>query len=323
MGDLIFWTAVFMVSLIVLIKSSESFTVSAEKVGFYFGVPSFITGVVLVSLGTTFPELISSIFAVLKGSSEIVIGTVIGSNITNVFLVLGVTAIVAKKMNLFYELVHVDLPIFTASAFLTGMMILDGGISRREAAILVFGLIIYMFYTISSRKKHKEKKLKLEKKMLKKKKLDWKIPADIVVCSLFIFLSAKLAVDSIINLSIILDIGKEIIAASALALGTSLPELMVGICAAKQGNPEMAVGNVLGANIFNSFGVFGIAGLFGAIIVPPEMIAIGLPILLVSIMLLSALLYFFITLDKEITQWEGWILIMFYVFFIGKLFNLF
>lgn len=321
MGDLILWAAVFVVSLIVLIKASESFTIAAEKIGLFFGIPAFITGVVIVSLGTTLPELISSIIAVNQGASEIVIGTVLGSNITNVFLILGVTAIVAKKLNLFYELIHVDLPIFTASAFLAGMMILDGILTFGEAVLLVGGFLIYVFYTIATRKQHK--KYKLENSIRKPKKLHLKIPITLIITSIFIFIAAKYTVDSLVQLSSILDIGKEIIAASALAIGTSLPELMVGICAAREGNAEMAVGNVLGANIFNAFAVFGISGLFGALVVPAEMLSLGLPVLLVGIMFLSALLYFFITLDKEITRWEGWILIIFYLFFLAKLFNVF
>ena len=96
-----------------------------------------------------------------------------------------------------------------------------------------------------------------------------------------------------------------------------MPELMVSINAARKGKAEIAVGNILGSNIFNTFAVMGIPALFGLLIIPQSIISFGLPL-----MLAATLLYFFITQDNEITKWEGWMLIMFYVFFIFKLFNL-
>ena len=126
-----------------------------------------------------------------------------------------------------------------------------------------------------------------------------------------------------VKISEIVNVGKEIIAASAIALGTSFPELMVSITAARKGMPEMAVGNVLGSNIFNSFVVMGIPALIGGLVVPEGILTFSLPLLLISAMLVATILYFFITQDKEITKWEGWLLVIFYVFFLGKLFNLF
>ena len=103
----------------------------------------------------------------------------------------------------------------------------------------------------------------------------------------------------------------------AVALGTSLPELAVSINAAKKGRSEIAVGNILGSNIFNTFAVMGIPALFGSLIISRSLITFALPV-----MIMATLLYFFITQDKEINLWEGWLLLAFYVLFIGKLINL-
>ena len=318
MLDLFIWIAVFFVSLLVLIKSSDYFTDSAEKIGIFFGLPAFIAGVTIVAVGTSLPELISSIFAVLRNSSEIVVGNVIGSNITNIFLILGIIAILSKKLKIAYELIHVDLPLLVGSAFLLAITIWDGIFSLGEAFLCIAGFLIYLNYTLNSEKRHKDKEIKKEMKGLKIEKLGFKVWAILVISAFFIFLGAKYTIESVIELSGILNVGKEIIALTAVALGTSLPELAVSVVAARKGKPEIAVGNILGSNIFNTFAVMGIPALFGTLIIPNNMLIFALPI-----MIIATLLFFFITQEKEITRWEGWLLVLFYVFFVGKIAGLF
>lgn len=306
----------FIISLFVLIKASDLFTDSAEKIGLFFGMPAFIIGVTILAIGTSLPELISSIFAVIANSSEIVVGNVLGSNITNIFLVLGVAAIIGKKLKVTYELIHVDLPLLVGSAFLLAITIWDGIFTLPEALLCIGGIVIYLCYTIFSTKQPKESSGKEKTKEKQNKKLDLKIVIMLILSSVFIYFGAKYMIDSVIKLSEILNIGKEIIALGAIALGTSLPELMVTISAAKKGKPELAVGNVLGSNIFNAFVVMGIPALFGSLVIPQNILTFALPM-----MLIATLLYFFITQDKEITLWEGWLLIIFYIFFVIKLFS--
>lgn len=313
---ILLWVIVFAVSLAVLIKASDYFTDAAEKIGIFFGIPAFIVGVTIVAFGTSLPELVSSIIAVLKDSSEIVVGNVVGSNITNIFLVLGFSAIFAsKKIKVSYELIHVDLPILVGSAFLLTATIWDGVFSFGEAIICLIGIVVYIFYSIKSDSEQDGEKEKAEKK--KSRKLEPKTIITLIVSAFFIFLGAKYTIDSVIVLSEILNIAKEIIAVGAVALGTSLPELVVSITAARKGNPEMAVGNVLGSNIFNTFVVMGIPAFIGTLIIPASILTFALPM-----MLIATLLYFFITQDKEITRWEGMLLVLFYIFFVGKLFSI-
>jgi cation:H+ antiporter len=137
------------------------------------------------------------------------------------------------------------------------------------------------------------------------------------VSAFFIFLGGKYTIESVIKLSELLRIGTEIIAASVVALGTSLPELTVTITAARHGRPEIAIGNVLGSNVFNALAVMGIPALLGPLVIPYNIITFGIPM-----MLIASLLFFFMAQDKEITQWEGWLLLIFYVFFIGRLFKI-
>jgi cation:H+ antiporter len=183
---------------------------------------------------------------------------------------------------------------------------------------MIIGIIIYFSYTINAEKKHKDVEIRKEVKgQLKMSQSNTKTWLILVVSAFFIYLGAKYTIESIIELSDILNVGKEIIAISAVALGTSLPELAVTITAVKRGKSEIAVGNILGSNIFNTFAVMGIPALFGALVIPQSILSFGLPMMIVA-----SLLYFFITQEKEVTKWEGYFLLLFYVFFIGKLFGL-
>ncbi|MBT4835631.1 calcium/sodium antiporter [Candidatus Woesearchaeota archaeon] len=319
MLNITIWIIIFIAGLYTLIKASDYFTDSAEKIGLHLKMPAFIVGVTIVAIGTSLPELISSLFAVMQNSSEIVVGNVIGSNIANIFLVLGVAAIMGKKLKVHYGLVHVDLPILFGATMLFTIAIWDQHFSTFEAILSLALLFVYMKYTISTSKKDKEIKKEIKKrKKIKKQKLDKKVWWTLILSTIFIFFGAKYTIDSVIQISEILNIATEIIAVSAIALGTSLPELFVSITAAKKGNPEMAIGNVLGSNIFNTLAVMGIPALFGKLIIPASMLTFALPV-----MIIATLTYYFTTQDREVTQWEGWMLVILYILFIGKLFNLF
>jgi cation:H+ antiporter len=316
---LFIWIIVFILSFYVLIKASDYFTDSAEKIGLYFGLPAFIIGVTIVSIGTSLPELFTSIIAVFQGHSEMVIGNVVGSNITNICLVLGVVALLArKKIKLGYNLLSVDLPILIGSAFLLGLMVWDGNFTAIEGVICLVAFIIYVAYTITAEKKDKQIQKDLKSELKKKEKFHWKNAWILILSAVAIYFGAKYVVESVIQISSVFSIGTEIIALSAVALGTSLPELVVSVVAARKGKPELAIGNILGSNIFNTFAVMGVPALFGVLIIPQTILSFAIPL-----MIITTLLYFFITQDKEITKWEGLLMLIFYVVFIGKLFNLF
>ncbi|MCK4883672.1 MAG: calcium/sodium antiporter [Candidatus Diapherotrites archaeon] len=311
--------AIFATSLWALVRSSDYFTDSAEKIGILLGIPPFIIGVTLVSLVTSFPELTASIFATLNGNTEIVPAIVIGSNITNICLVLGIAVILNKKLKLSYEITSVDLPILLGSTFLFALAIMDGIFTFAEAIIFIAGAMIYVNYTLSTLKEHKDTEIKKELKgMLKKQKLTTKDRLYFVISAIIIFVSAQITIYSLIELSQIINIGTELIAITAMALGTSLPELMVTTTAAKKGKSEIAVGNVLGSNIFNTFTVIAIPALIMPLTIPKILIETALPMLVAV-----TFLFFFITQDKELTKWEGGLFILFYIFFIGKMFALF
>ena len=148
MISLLPWVAIFIISLYVLIRASDYFTGAAEEIGIAFGIPDFVVGVTIVALGTSLPELISSIIAVLRDSSEIVIGNVVGSNVTNIFLIIGITEVVAKKFKIAYELVHIDLPLLMGSALFLTITVWDGRFALFEALLCLVALIIYLLHMV-------------------------------------------------------------------------------------------------------------------------------------------------------------------------------
>lgn len=322
MSELLILSLVFVGSLAVLVKASDFFTDAAEKIGILIGLSPFIVGVTIVALGTSLPELISSTLAVLQDSSEVVVGNVIGSNLANIFLILGAAALISsrtsKEVKIYYDLVSVDLPLFVGSCFLLALMIWDQDFSTVEAILLVIGYIMYLFYTIKSSEDAPEtEQSDSELGVERTRAFAGKQFLTIIVSSIFIFLGANYTIDSLIKISEMLNIGKEIIAVSAVALGTSLPELIVTINAGLKGKAEVAIGNVLGSNIFNIFVVMGIPGLIGHLVIPQTVLVGALPVLVAG-----TLLFFFVTQDQKLTIWEGWLFLLFYVWFIAKTFGL-
>jgi len=310
--QLFLWFAILVVSLCVFVKASGYFINCAEKVGVWLGIPPFIIGVSIVAIGTSLPELISSIVAVLRGSSEIVVGNVIGSNVANVFLIMGIATIAVGRLTTAYELARVDLPLLVGSALLLAVTIWDGEFVLPEALLCIAGGIIYLGYTSSARNGVERDTPRATGKP------DAKLAIGLLAGAALIYLGARYTVESAVKVSRLLGIGTELVAVSAIAFGTSLPELTVTVSAARKGKAGIALGNILGSNIYNVFAVMGVPALFGKLIIPDNMLTFGLPM-----MLIATLLCFVMTQVKVVTKWEGWLLILFYLFFIGKLFCLF
>jgi cation:H+ antiporter len=310
------WGALFAVSIVVLVKAADSFTDSAERIGVFLGIPSFITGVTIVAIGTSLPELVSSVVAVLRDTSEIVVGNVVGSNVTNIFLVLGVAAIMGRQLRVTYEIIHVDLPLLVGSAFMMAWVVWDGMVAPHEALALLAGAVIYVLYAIRvSRRQHSFPEGEEEHERPETPAV--RVWVVLLASAGFVYVGATFTVESVIRLADILGIGTEIIAISAVALGTSLPELTVSIVAARRGNLETAMGNVLGSSVFNTFAVMGIPALIGDLVIPDSVLTFGLPV-----MVGATLLYFFMAQDKEVSRWEGWLLVVFYGLFVVELFQM-
>lgn len=304
--DILLYFGLFVLSLGVLLKGSDWFVAAAEKIGLSFGISPFIIGVTIVAFGTSLPELASSLAAVFAGESEIVIGNVVGSNITNIALVLGIVAIVGRKIYIEKDIMSTDIPLLLTSAFLFYFIVNDQHVSVLEAIILLAALLIFLAYSFKDGSEDE----------ITKEAVSWKSYALLVVGGVLVYFGAEYTILAISNLSKIFGISAEIIALSLVALGTSLPELVVSISAARKGNTEIAVGNVLGSNMFNTYAVLGIPALFGNLVIPDNVVAFSIPL-----MIALTLLFSIMCLSKTISRWEGWMLFLIYCFFVLELFK--
>lgn len=312
--NVVLWIFVFIASVAILSKAADYFTHSAEKIGKAFGLSSFIIGGTIVAFGTSLPELVSSLFAVFANSPEIVAGNVIGSNITNLTLILGIVAVVAgRHITVNRELVDVDLPLLIGSALLLGLTIWDQKFTLAEAILFLGGLILFIVYSIISQKKHS---LKPHSHTTKRELITPSTVLLLIASGVGIFLGAQYTIKSVIELSHIFNVGADIIAVFAIALGTSLPELAVSLSSIKHKKGELAVGNILGSNIFNIFAIMGIPALFGTLVITPSMLQFYFPL-----MFAVTLLYYFMASDKSYTRWEGMLLLFFYAYFLLTVFS--
>jgi len=246
--------------------------------------------------------------------------------------VLGISALAAGKLIISRSLIDIDLPLVLMSSFLFLGTAWDKVINRKEGILLLIAFLVYLVYTILQRKGKEEAKEvsilsarvmkereKIEKQTQKTKpEFSWKIILFLGLGIIGLTLGAKYTIESTIKISDILKIAPSIIAITAIAVGTSLPELIVSARSARKGKHEIAVGNVLGSNIFNVLLVIGIPALIKNLAIDHQTLSLGMPVFII------ATLFFVISgISQRFHKWEGAMYLVIYIFFIGKLFNLF
>jgi len=325
---LLFWIVVFIVSIAVLVKSADWLLVSAEKIGLAIGLSSFIVGIVIVGLGTSFPELISSLVATLRGVTEIAVANAIGSNIANILLIVGLSAVVGGRLAVTKNLIDLDLPLLAISTALFLGIVWDRQIVFGESILLLVLFIVYLLYTILHKDTEEEAEVlparpdrrknitSLKKKAVQRPKITGKDILFLVIGVIGLAIGAEYLIDSVVNLSKILNVGAGTISLVAVALGTSLPELFVSIKAAWRKKPDVALGNIFGSNVFNMLVVIGIPGLLRTLYLDEQSFILGVPVLIVS-----TLLFIISGLSRRIYVYEGAMFVVVYIFFIGKLFG--
>jgi cation:H+ antiporter len=304
--DVLLYIGLFVVSLTVLLRASDWFVDSAEEIGLSLGISPFIIGLTIVAFGTSLPELATSIASVLDGHSEIVVSNVVGSNITNIALVLGLVAVVVGRIEQEYNIWHIDMPYLWGSAFIMWFVLQDLHFSIFEAVLFVIGIVIFLSYSIKGNESNGEER----------PEAGWRSYLFVVIGIVLVSLSAKYTIDSISKLSEIAGIEEEIIALSAVALGTSLPEVIVSLNAARKGKTSIAIGNVLGSNVFNTYVVMSVPRFFGPLEIPADLQSFYIPL-----MIAMTVLFGIMTNNKKVTRWEGAVLLMFYLFFVGEMFR--
>ena len=330
---IIFWIIVFIVSLGVLVKGADWLITSAGKIGLSLGLSPFIVGVTIVGVGTSFPELISSFVAVFKGVPDVVAANAIGSSIANILLIVGISAVIGKRLIVTKSLIDLDLPLLAISTVLLLGVVWDKQITFGESLLMLVTYGIYLLYTVlhkdtedtgeiaeflPSRQERRKHIAAHNKEEFTRPTLVAKDFILLIVGILGLVFGAKYLIDALVNLSAMLNIATGVIAITAVAVGTSLPELLVSAKAALQKKSEIALGNIFGSNVFNVLVVIGLPGLFRVLPVDSQTFTIGVPT-----MSLATLLFVISGISRRIHMWEGAFYLSVYVLFIAKLFNWF
>ncbi len=316
---MLLFSIIFVLSLAFLIIGAEVFLKSAERLGIALGLSPFIVGVTIVAFGTSFPELFTAMVSAFKGVTEIIPANAFGSNIANILLVVGISAVVGKKLVVTKNLIDVDLPLLAIStAIMVGILIPFKGdgpasISVAESVILLITYGAYLAYTILHRDEEDLDNQKKEE-VKERPKVRFADITMLILGGVILAISANYLVDSVIGISEIMGVGVGVVTILAVAIGTSLPELVVCAKAAMNNRPEVALGNVFGSNIFNIFVVIGLPGLFGEIVLDDPTFLIGLPFLVIA-----TLLFVISGISKRIHSWEGLFFLALYIIFVIKL----
>jgi len=298
--------------LIVLIIGGNLLLKSAVSISMKFGIPRLLIGMTVVSLATSAPELIVSIKSAIKGSPDLAISNVLGSNIANLGLVLGIT-ILFSPINISKSVYKKEWPIMMFSALYFLIVILDGVITKIEGGILVCFLIITIISLIKLRDKNEvEDQLENEDSIIK----------SIIILffgGLFLFYGSEWFIDGAIQLANSFGISERIIGITVVSIGTSIPELVTSLVAVFNKEKSISLGNLLGSNIFNVFAVLGITSLVTPLsVLDQNIIDFDIYVMLFFAALILPLIFF----PKKLVlgRKEGLIILLFYSFYLYNLF---
>ena len=272
------------VGFVLLMKGADWFVEGASKIADKLGIPQLVIGLTIVALGTSLPEAAVSISSAMKGSADITIGNVVGSNILNVLVILVLTAsIVAIKVA--KSTVRIEIPFMIGiSVLLLALGMTGNVITFVEGVVLWIAFIAYLAYLFVMAKKGKEKSEEETANDGKKKPL-WLLAVLIAVGAAMIVLGSNFAVDGASAIATAFGLSERFIGLTIVALGTSLPELVTSVTAAKKGNADIAIGNIVGSNIFNILFVVGTTALITPVAFAPNflidsLVGIGAAVLL-------------------------------------------
>lgn len=293
--------------LCILYFGGETLLRGAVALASRFGLSSLAIGLTVVAFGTSAPELAVSLNAALNNASDIALGNVIGSNIANLGLILGLSAVISPLL-VQAKIIRLDAPIMLASVLLFAVFLLDNQIGRLEGIILITGLLAYIAFTFIQARKEPEVIQEEFLQGVPKTRGRLTIDLGLVILGLgLLILGGKLLVLAAVTIALQLGMSEAVIGLTIVALGTSLPELTATLVAARRGYGDIAIGNIIGSNIFNMLGILGITTL----VTPLESGNILWGDIL-CMTLLSLLTYLFLFTLGKLERSEGVILVLMY-----------
>jgi len=306
----------FIIGLPLLIKGADSLVEGASSVARRLRVSDLVIGLTVVAFGTSTPELFVNIVASLKGNSAIAIGNILGSNIANIFLILGVSAIIFP-LSVGKGTVWKEIPLSLLAAVMVGILandeLIDRGLfsalTRIDGLVFLSFFIIFLYYSFSVARRVDGLEEHMPSKQYGAVKSLFLIVAGLIALSL----GAKWIVEGAVRIATVLGVSQATIGLTIVAVGTSLPELATSAVAAMKKNPEIAVGNVVGSNIFNIFFVLGLSSIIKPIPFQPENnIDIGV-VILASVLLFLTM---FTGGRRVLDRWEGIVFVVLYAAYV-------
>ncbi|WP_454455010.1 calcium/sodium antiporter [Thauera phenylacetica] len=302
----------FLAGLAVLVVGADVLVRGASRLAVSFGVSPLVVGLTVVAFGTSAPEMAVSVGSALAGSPDLAIGNVVGSNIANVLLILGISALITPLL-VDEQIIRQEIPIMIGASALLVVMALDGNIGLLES-IALFGLVIAytVFLVVQSRRASKSVQDEFETEIPTSTwDRHWAVQVGLIVGGLaMLVVGADWLVDSAVAFARAFGVSDLVIGLTVVAVGTSMPEIATSIVAAMRGQRDIAVGNVVGSNVFNILAVLGAAGIASGVGLPVSEAARNFD-LWVMLAVAFACLPIMIT-GREIARWEGVVFLAYY-----------
>ncbi len=311
-------TLKFISGLIFLVFGAELLVRGASRLATFLGISPLIIGLTVVAFGTSSPELAVSLLSSLKGASDIALGNVVGSNIFNILFILGISATI-RPLFISVQLIRLDVPLMILVSVLLFLFGLNGIISQLEGGILFLGLIGYIIFLFLESKREQlltRDSLTGESNNPQKRSIiQWLKNFGFVIIGLvLLMLGSQFLINSAVYIAQNLGISELVIGLTIVAAGTSLPEVATSVMASIKGEQDIAVGNIVGSNIFNILAVLGLSGLVSSegIQVSSAALRFDIPVMLaISV----ACLPIFFT-DGKISRWEGLLFFGYYLAYV-------
>ena len=319
--DMIFQLLILALGFVCLVKGADWFVDGAVGIATKFGIPQIVIGLTIVAMGTSAPEAAVSITAALQGSADITIGNVVGSNILNILIILGLSALI-YPLKVEKTTIWVDIPVMMGATILLFALGYDGTVSRLDAGILlvIFATYLGFLFYLTKKNKSEEKLLTssdIEKENSEETEKKLSLPKALILTAIglgLIILGSNFAVDAASAIARMVGLSERFIGLTIVALGTSLPELFTSVSASIKKNSDIAIGNIVGSNIFN---ILFIVGLSGLIIPVPFEVAFRFDTLVA--LGAAAMLFVFALPKKQLPKFTGLIMLLSYAVYFSQL----
>jgi cation:H+ antiporter len=301
---------ILLISLVALLWSANHLVSGASGVGQHYNLPPIVTGLTLVALGTSAPEIMIAISASLEGFNDIAIGNAIGTNIANIGLVLGLTALL-KPLKIHSTHMRREFPLLFLVMLFTYSIMLNGYLGILDGCLFLFACVALILYFIFITRQHRSENqlaLKLQQASLKKRPFSLHV-LSLVIGLVVLPISARYLVNACVDVGHLLGLSDLIMGLTIVAIGTCLPELATSIIAAVKGADDIAVGNILGSNMFNLLAVMIFPSIIHPAAISPAVLWRDIPVMFITTLILLWINYHN---KKRIARWHGGILVLVY-----------